>query len=126
MNLIELLRQVKPGDSVNCSGEFRAYTYHNDACMLHWLERQTSPWVITTDDWTIEGQSSTNALAPVAAVGADPLRLEATAIVAMLRQHFDIPERRDALVREMWLAMQLLATPESCADFIRRSMVIGN
>ncbi|MBC3252848.1 hypothetical protein H8I91_21520 [Serratia fonticola] len=124
MNVIELLRQVKPGDSMSRESETRTYTYSGDKRMCEWLTRDALPRDVMADDWIIHGKSSTNAQGLVVAVDAEPVHLEATAIVAMLRQHFDIPERRDALVREMWLAMQLLATPESCADFIRRAVVI--
>ncbi|MFZ4221534.1 hypothetical protein ACEV6Q_27395, partial [Enterobacter ludwigii] len=46
-------------------------------------------------------------------------------LLTVLRRELDIPDRRDVIVRELWLAMQLLATPESCADFMRRSLVIN-
>lgn len=46
-------------------------------------------------------------------------------LLAVLRRELDIPDRRDVIVRELWLLMQLLATPEGCADFMRRSLVIG-
>lgn len=127
MNLIEVLRQVKPGDKILRRDKdwTRSIEYWDDISMLSWLVECSQPDDLQADNWLIESHSSTNALGPAAVVGVEPLRLEATAIVDVLRQHFDIPERRDALVREMWLAMQLLASPESCADFIRRSVVIG-
>ena len=125
MNLIEVLRQVKPGDSIYRRSGGKTYIYYSENCTLQWLRRQAMPRDVTANDWVIEGQISTNTLEAAVTVAAEPLRLEATAIVDVLRQHFDIPERRDALVREMWLAMQLLASPENCADFIRRSMVVS-
>ncbi|WP_337050148.1 hypothetical protein [Serratia fonticola] len=93
MNLIEVLRQVKLGDSVYRRSGGKTYTYSSDNCTLQWLRRQSMTCDVTANDWIIEGQISTNALEPVAAVGAEPLRLKAAAIVAMLRQHFDVLER---------------------------------
>lgn len=46
-------------------------------------------------------------------------------LLNVMRRELDIPERHDVIVRELWLAMQLLTTPESCADFMRRSLVVS-
>lgn len=128
MNLIELLRQVKSGDKILRSegGWIRSIDYYGADSMLSWLAECAQPADLHADNWYIESHSSTDSMGPVAAVGAEPLRMDATAIVDVLRQHFDIAGCHSDLVREMWLAMQLLATPERCADFIRRSLVIGS
>ncbi|MBS3893072.1 hypothetical protein [Serratia marcescens] len=126
MNLIEILRQVKPGDKILRRGKdwIRSIEYRDDISMLSWLVECSQPDDLQADSWLIESHSSTNALGPAAVVGAEPLRLEATAIANLLRQDFDT-KRPDEVVRELWLVMQLLATPERCADFLRRVVIIS-
>ncbi|WP_048796415.1 MULTISPECIES: hypothetical protein [Serratia] len=124
MNLIELLRQVKPGDSVYRLSNHLTYVYRSDECMVQWLAQGAMRREVTANDWVIEGQDGANTQEQTAVVAAEPMRPEATAIANLLRQDFDT-KHPDEIVREMWLAMQLLTTPECCADFIRRSLVVS-
>ncbi|MGQ8700592.1 hypothetical protein [Serratia marcescens] len=125
MNLIELLRRVKSGDVVGRGGQFIPFVYKGDVDGKKLIASGITLEDIKADDWSICGETKPNAIGGGSETVNTMPRPEATAIANLLRQNFDT-KRPDEIVRELWLAMQLLATPESCADFIRRSMVIGN
>ncbi|WP_449543637.1 hypothetical protein [Enterobacter ludwigii] len=69
--------------------------------------------------------SRCKAVPVINAAEPEKLPFNSESLLTVLRRELDIPDRRDVIVRELWLAMQLLATPESCADFMRRSLVIN-
>ncbi|WP_163304445.1 hypothetical protein [Enterobacter ludwigii] len=138
MRLIEVLRQFKPGLSIFRSGSsINAIPVFVSHEALHAFLVSMADADLTADDWVITGEKP----GPLC-FGFDPghqfysrcriehiepqkLPFSSEHLLTVLRRELDIPDRRDVIVRELWLAMQLLATPESCADFMRRSLVVG-
>lgn len=124
MNLIEVLRQVKPGDVVCRGGQFIPFVYKGDIDGKKLIASGITLEDIKADDWSICGETKPNAIGGRSETVNTTPRPEATAIANLLRQDFDT-KRPDEVVRELWLVMQLLATPERCADFLRRVVIIS-
>ncbi|HBC7419280.1 TPA: hypothetical protein KEY88_001955 [Serratia marcescens] len=143
MNLIEVLRVFKPGLRIKshyaglAGTGAEGVTFSTHEMLVEFLAGRSGDELLS-DDWSImlpapddvfwKDQIASKGYVSTALLGtlssdAGPVRPEATAIANLLRQDFDT-KRPDEIVREMWLAMQLLTTPECCADFIRRAVVI--
>lgn len=144
MHLIEVLQLFKPGMRIRHEStpvRFYGETIANHEGLIEFLASRTQEELLS-DGWDVhlpddafwrthlppEGfghQSRCKAVPVINAAEPEKLPFRSEHLLAVLRRELDIPERRDVIVRELWLAMQLLATPESCTDFMRRSLVIN-
>jgi hypothetical protein len=144
MRLIEVLQLFKPGMKVRHEDTPLArggVTIVNHEGLAEFLashsqeELLSDGWKVLLPDsvfwrsdigYTRDGHQSRNAVGQVVDIDEpEKLPLNTESLLTVLRREMDIPDRHDVIVRELWLAMQLLTTPESCADFMRRSLVIG-
>lgn len=137
MRLIEVLRIFKPGMSIyRGSSSTNAIPVILNHKGLHAFLAGMPDADFTATDWVVRDDGAGYGLIGIPAAyqcRSSVLHIEATEklpfssehLLTVLRRELDIPDRRDVIVRELWLAMQLLATPENCADFMRRSLVIG-
>lgn len=140
MNLIEVLRVFKPGMCVyRASSAVNAIpVFHSHEALHAFLagmpnnDFTATDWVAVLGDtaygcFVTEPPEQYQCLSRFTIVKPEKEKRPFSSghLLALLRRELDIPDRRDVIVRELWLTMQLLATPESCADFMRRSLVIG-
>ncbi|KNC93795.1 hypothetical protein [Trabulsiella odontotermitis] len=143
MRLIEILKAFKPGMEVRHEDTpvtHYGMTIINHEGLVEFLASRSQEELLS-DGWRVllpedafwrthlppEGfghQSRCKAVPVINAAEPEKLPFRSEHLLAVLRRELDIPDRRDVIVRELWLAMQLLATPENCADFIRRSLVV--
>ena len=139
MRLIEALRVFKPGMCVYRSGSaFSAIqVFHTHEALHAFLGGMSDNDFAATDWIAILGETTYGCFvadqpgncrcisrALVAQSEKEKLPFSAAHLLTVLCRELETPDRRDVIVRELWLAMQLLATPESCADFIRRAVII--
>lgn len=144
MRLIDILQVFKPGMKIrggDLSFSDGEVEIPDEKALVEFLGA-FSPDILMSGDWSIlapddffwkshitpEAYGHNSRCVAVPVIDADekaklPFRSEH--ILTVLRRELDIPDRHDVIVRELWLAMQLLATPESCADFMRRSLVVS-
>ena len=142
MRLIEILRVFKPGINIrheNTPVTCRGMTINSHEELTKFLASYTQEELLS-DGWRFllpdvfwdshihhkagEPQSRCVAIPVINAADPEKLPFRPEHLLTVLRRELDIPDRHDVIVRELWLAMQLLATPESCADFMRRSLVV--
>ena len=143
MRLIEILKVFKPGMVVRHE-DTPVITYGmtiiNHEGLVEFLVSRSQEELLS-DGWRVllpgsefwendisykgDGDQSRNAVRSATDIdGPEKLPFRSENLLTVLRRELDVPDRHDVIVRELWLAMQLLTSPENCADFMRRSLLV--
>lgn len=143
MRLIEIVSQFKPGMRVRHEGNpcLNGGTFSSLEDVAHFfagrsqIELLSEGWsILPPEDFFCKShtgpescgyQSRCVTIPVIVSVEHKKPPFRSEHLLSVMRRELNIPDRHDVIVRELWLAMQLLATPESCADFMRRSLVVG-